>query len=560
MTEENNKQSPWKIGVVAALIALLWLPILADYLLVLQQRGSYRLWPLLAVVITVIFVIRWRRAPVATTFAPRWALWGTFLVAMMLMPLALLYFVPYVATMAWLAIMATGALYISSLRRVENLFGIWCLLILFLRPPYQMTLRIMTWMETLSVETVSKILDYQGTLHAVQGNVLALPSHDFRIDHICSSWVSLVSMIACAAVVGVIRNRRFSHAIMLLLSAVFATWLLNVVRIILVLNLQIRYGVDLLEPGYVNVYHMLSFLMGMILILSTDSLVVFIYSRARKDVMDSDMIRRMKSPMSRLWTGVSHFQLSRLLGCFASSKAFRMRPVSFYVIVLLLVAYITVEAVVYYHRESVVKMEFMYGEDELTKIGEEAFVLDRKGWEVTGYNTERREFDSIWGALSSTWRLKYNGITVVMSLDYPFHEWHDVKRCYYKVGWQLAGEKILRKLPAFKWPASETDMVLPNGDAGFILCSNSDHTGNPVMPKPVTHDTSMLFYRLSPTQMAPPFGTAYESDKRTLYQTQCMVSTPRPLDEATKEQIRLMYADFREQIRSAIAKRSLKSQ
>ncbi len=559
MTEENAKQSPWKAWVLAGLATLLWLPILADYLLVLQQRDSYRLWPLLVVVIAVIFVMRWRRAPVATTFAPRWALWGTFLVAMMLMPLALLYFVPYVATMAWLAIMATGALYISSLRRVENLFGIWCLLILFLRPPYQMTLRIMTWMETLSVETVSRILDYQGTLHAVQGNVLAIPSHDFRIDHICSSWVSLVSMIACAAVVSVVRNRRLSHAVMLLLSAVLATWLLNIVRIIIVLQLQIRYGVDLLEPGYVNVYHMLSFLMGMILILSTDSLVVFIYSRARKDVMDSDMIRRMKSPMSRLWTGVSHFQLSRLLACFASSKALRMRPVSFYVIILLLAAYITVEAVVYYHRGSVVKMEFMYGEDELTKIGEDAFVVDRKGWEVTGYNTERREFDSIWGALSSTWRLKYNGITVVMSLDYPFHEWHDVKRCYYKVGWQLAGEKILRKLPTFKWPASETDMVLPNGDAGFILCSNSDHTGNPVMPKPVTHDTSMLFYRLSPTQMAPPFGTAYESDKRTLYQTQCMVATPRPLDEATKEQIRLMYADFREQIRSAIAKRSLKN-
>ena len=100
-------------------------------------------------------------------------------------------------------------------------------------------------------------------------------------------------------------------------------------------------------------------------------------------------------------------------------------------------------------------------------------------------------------------------------------------------------------------------MVLPNGDAGFILCSNCDHTGTPVMPKPVTHDTSMLFYRLSPTQMAPPFGTAYESEKRTLYQTQCMVATPRPLDEATKEQIRLMYANFREQIRSAIAERNL---
>ncbi len=101
MTEENAKHSPWKTWVIAALVALLWLPILADYFSVLQQRDSYKLWPLLAAVIIVLFVVRWRRAPLASTYAPRWALWGSFLVAMMLMPLALLYFVPYVATMAW---------------------------------------------------------------------------------------------------------------------------------------------------------------------------------------------------------------------------------------------------------------------------------------------------------------------------------------------------------------------------------------------------------------------------------------------------------------------------
>ncbi|MGB2350487.1 MAG: hypothetical protein ACPH9O_02520, partial [Akkermansiaceae bacterium] len=80
--------------------------------------------------------------------------------------------------------------------------------------------------------------------------------------------------------------------------------------------------------------------------------------------------------------------------------------------------------------------------------------------------------------------------------------------------------------------------------------------GVPVMPKPAVHDHTMIIYRLHPSKMTPPFGTQYNKDKRTLYQTQCMVATPRPLDEATKEQIRLMYVDFREQIRSAIAEQS----
>ncbi|MGB2090672.1 MAG: exosortase U [Akkermansiaceae bacterium] len=535
---------------------VLWLPMLYNYFMVLQQRDSYKLWPLLAVVIAVIFVMRWRHAAIAATYAPRWALWGSAIMAMMLMLFALLYYVPYIAAMAWLAIMATGALYMSSRRRVENLFGIWCLLILFLRPPYQMTLRIMTWMENMSAETVSRILDYQGTLHVVQGNVMAMPSHDFRIDDICSGWISLVSMLACAAVLCVARNRRLFHTVMVLLMTVLSTWLLNIIRIIMVLRVKIHYGLDLLEEGYINIYHMLSFLIGMVLVLCTDSLVVFIYSRVKRDVIDADIIRRSRSLPSRIWKKVSGIELGYFLGYFRSTRPLRMATISFVFVLFGLFATIVLEGVVEYYRRAVIGMQFMYGDDDLIKLDEGAFILDRPGWEIVSYDTAKREYENNWGARSSTWRLKYNGLTVTVSLDYPFDDWHDVKRCYYNVGWQLAGEKIVRKLPVFKWPVSETDMILPNGDAGFILCSNSDHQGVPVMPKPAVHDHTMIIYRLHPSKMTPPFGTQYNKDKRTLYQTQCMVATPRPLDEATKEQIRLMYVDFREQIRSAIAEQS----
>ncbi len=558
MTSENNKQSQWKAWVVTALAALLWLPMLYVYFDILQQRDSYKLWPLLAFAVAVMFVLRWRRAPIANTYAPRWALWLSFVTAIFLMLFALLYYVPYAATMAWLAIMVTAALYVSSFRKVENLLGLLLLLLLLLRPPYQMTLRIMVWMENLSVTTASKMLDYGGTTHIVQGNVLSLPSYDFRIDHICSSWVSLVSMLACAAAVCVARNRRLSHCLVVLLMSIVSTWVLNILRIFIVLNVKIKYGLDLIESSYVGIYHLMSFMLGIFLVLCTDALVSFLYSRAKKDVVDSDMIRRAKSPFARIWTSVSNIELGRILGYFVSLRPVKIGRVSFVVIVVILTSFIGMEAVVKYYRQAVTKMEFMYDEEGLTKLGENSFVPDRDGWELTSYDTERRDASNVWGAFSSTWRLKYNGLTVTFSLDYPFHEWHDVKRCYYKVGWQLVDEKIVRKLPAFEWQASETDMLLPNGNAGFILCSNCDHLGSPVVPKPAKHDLSMLVYRLQRNQMTPPFGDAYDQDRRTLYQTQCMVANPLPLDEATKEQIRLMYVDFREQIRRAIASHSPK--
>ena len=97
------------------------------------------------------------------------------------------------------------------------------------------------------------------------------------------------------------------------------------------------------------------------------------------------------------------------------------------------------EAVVKYYRQAVTKMEFMHDEEGLTKLGENSFVPDRDGWELTSYDTERRDASNVWGAFSSTWRLKYNGLTVTFSLDYPFHEWHDVKALLLQGGLAACG-------------------------------------------------------------------------------------------------------------------------
>ena len=556
MPEESHKNSHWKAWVVAALAALLWLPLVVEYFTSVQTRPYYKLWPLLAIAIVVMFTVRWRRAPEVEGHPPRLVVWGLFAVAISLLLFALLYYVPYAATLGWIVMMAVVALYISSFKRVENLLGLWLLLLLFMRPPYQVEIRVMTWMESLSVAIASRLLDYGGTIHIVQGSVISLPKYDFRLEAICSGWVSVVSMLACAAVICVARNRHFFHSIMLLLVSLMAAWLLNIVRILMVVKVKISYGIDLLEGHYLNFYHLISFLLGLALVLCSDSLVVFLYSRAKKDVMDSDMIRRAKSPLSRFWTTASSFELTRVLRYFTSSRPLRLQFKSFLFISLILVSTMGLEAVVKYHRGKVKRLEVMHKEDKLVKIGEESVVIERKGWEVASFEAVKRDFKSIFGALSSTWRLKYNGLIVTMSLDYPFHQWHDVKVCYGYAGWKMQSEQIIRKLPTFKWQVSETNMVLPNGDAGYILCSLTDQLGNPALPKPTEHDHTMLLYRIHPSKMTPPFGVSYDKERNTFYQTQCMVSTPLPLDEATKEEVQLMYADFREQIRSAIAAKS----
>ncbi len=457
--------------------------------------------------------------------------------------------------------MAVGALHLSGYRNIKNLWGLWMLLFLLVRPPYQMTLRIMAWMENLSIKSASLIMDYGSVIHGVQGNVLSLPHHDFEIDAICSGWVSLVSTVATAAVICVVKNRPLLHTVMVLMLAVVSTWILNVLRIMAIVSINLFYQIDCTAAGAYSVFYQLSsFLAAFVFVLSADALTVFILSNVNREGVGPEIKEFRRGHLAKLWMSVSSFEASSIFARFSSATTGPLRVPLFSLLIFCLGGLMVIEAVALYYRPMITGKQVMFGEDQLTKIGKESVVFDRTGWEVIDYNEERRDFASVWGALSSTWRLKYNGITVIMSLDYPFDDWHDVKACYHNIGWAIKDEKIVSQLPLYAWGASETDMILPNGDAGFILCSHSDHIGNIVEPKPATHDHTMLLYRLRPSEMTAPFGGTMDKNTRTFYQTQCMVATPVPLDEAMKQEIRVMYAQFREQTRKAIGAKSKQNQ
>ena len=551
--KQRGHKKEWVIAVLAVLLCV---PLLENYHAMLKGKDYYGLWPVFLLVLGVLIFRRWKQAPRVDGGAPRWVVYLLLGLALCMLLFSYLYYTPWVTMLASIVMVGAGFAHLSRYRKIEGVLGLWLLTFLFLRPPYQTALRILAWMENLSTKTASLILDYGSVIHSVQGNVLALPNHDFQIDVICSGYISLVSSLATAGVIAVVRKRSFLQSVTLLVFAVISTWILNVLRILIVVSVEIWYGVDLLTGIYFPFYHVFSFLLVLVLLLSTDALAVFVWSGVEGEAAENATVQARKGWLARMWTRMCHFQVSAVLEKFTGAKRKEMSTVTFSILFVVMLVMLAVEALAVYYRPQIANRKFMYGEDHLSKIQKESVMFDRPGWVVVDFKEEKRDFESIWGALSSIWWLKYHGTTVTMSLDYPFDDWHDVKACYRNLGWKIREEKILDKQPTFKWQASQTYMILPNGDYGFILCSHCDHIGNTVQPKPTETGWKMALYRLQPERMTPPFGDSTDKDKRTFYQTQCMVATPAPLDEATKEEIRIMYAQFREQTRRAIARKS----
>jgi len=544
-------------------MVVIFSPLLVAHFEVLGSRAHYRPYPLLLLFIAVIFIIRYRKAPAATDLPPTYTARWMLVIALMLMPIAYLYFSSWPAAFAAVLVIGAAALDISSKKRVKNLFGIWCLFWLFVRPPDQIEGRYLRLLQDLSAKTGSMMLDFIGVPNNLQGDILALLEHDIKLGPLCNGPISPVSMVVITAVLMVLRNRRIFHVITMLLASIFMAWLLNALRVFAVGALYANFGWDLMTGVPYGVMIAVSFIVSLLMVATLDSLMSFLLQRIITEGYKLHVkMSRITQMLVRLWDAVMTFSLSKWLATFRVHEHKHLSPwlrrSLLGVVSVFLLGLMAFEGVILYYRQGDYASKQMQEKRDLAWVGSEDVVFIRPGWKVLDYYEETRPFDSLWGSFSHIWRLRYNDVMVVMALDYPFNKWHDVKRCYTIQGWEIQDENIIHDSKSFRWGVSQTNLVLPTGDHGFILCSHCDHLGETVEPKPTTHDFSMVKHYLKPARWSAPFGVAENKNKNTFYQTQAMVTSYYELNEETKEEIRQMYADFREQCRRKIEKHARK--
>lgn len=548
--------------ILSIVILVLLGPLVVFHFTILGSRTHYQIYPLIFLAIAWIFASRWIQAEAAEDlprpFAEKLLLAGCLVV----IPVALLYYSSWPAMFALVLAVGAVAIHLSAFRKVENLFGIWCLFLLFVRPPDQIEGRILRFMEGLSAKTASLVLDFLSIPHVIQGDIFAMFGEDIDLSDLCTGHVSLVSTVAITALVLVLRNRNLLHSLILLLSAVAVTWALNTIKIVLVSFALMRFDFDLTQGLGHGIMVVVSILLSLVMVFACDMFLrVCLATVSDTYALMGMRMSKMARKLAAGWDWLVSFEISGILAKWRThetrKKSKTWSLVLGSVVTVYLVGLLAMEATILYHRQGDYQVKKMHSQKELTVIGRNDIAFIRPGWKVMGYEEEERDHSNVWGAFSNIWRLKYNDVTCIMALDYPFDKWHDVKRCYTIQGWKVFDENIIRDSRDFRWGVSQTDMNLPTGDFGFILCSHCNHLGGTVQPKPTTHDFSMVTHYLHPKQWSAPFGISVDKNKNTFYQTQAMVTTSFELDEETKQEIRLMYADFREQCRQKIQQHAM---
>ena len=555
-SRENAKKG-WGYPLLCLVLLALLIPVLVSNLEILWSRSDlYKWFPLLILMVAAMLLQSWKNGEPAEMKPKPWALSLGLVLAMALTVVAYLYFSGWLAMAIAIAVLGLLLADLSGRRKMPRVLAIWGLLFLVVRAPNQLERRFLSIFQSFSTKGASPAIDYAGHYHVFQGKVLVIDGYEINIAAICNGYFSVIGLVAVAAVYAVLKKRSLIQGILLMAFALAAATFVNIVRIALVGIIYAEHGWNLMESNWLYVMLAGSYALGLLLLMSMDAFCVFLFAP-----VGNEKPNKYGKSLARLWDQAIEAGPIWLLSIFRRSGERangRIRAWGLCFLALGIVALGCFGAPVLYYRYGFgeYKTYFMHQKEDLAVVEATQVRFDRDHWKVISVETEEREFSSIWGAYSTIWRLRYHDTMVIMALDYPFDKWHDVKICYGNLGWQADKERLLELKRYTDWGASETEMTLPTGDFGFILCSHCDHEGGVVQPQPTSHQFDMVLYYLHPKQWSAPYGLSVDRNKNTFYQTQSMVTSPFPLDEPTKQEIRLMYEEFREQTRRLIQQKT----
>ncbi|MFC5050659.1 exosortase U [Rubritalea spongiae] len=550
-------------GVVWVVVALLvtLVPLLMGYARFLWELEYYRWFPVATVVAVVSFVVSYLRSDVReerVRVKPD-VVHATVFVALGVTAIGYLYEESRLAVLVMLMALLLLVLDCAGRRRMTKPFAIFLLLFTLVSIPSQFEILIRGYFEAWAGKLAGYGIDLLGQHNLVQGSVLIMGDYEINVREIIGGWNSYNLWVVIALFWSVWKWRSNLFTVLFCLVAVPVGLSLDVFKIVWIGAVYYFFGKDWSGQGEMLILELVSIVLGLGVMASCYAFVDLLLSTI-------DDAKKSKKVLVKAWDTVVSFKLSQ---CFrrwrilyndadAVRRPHRVRKA---VLGAMWVGLVCFASVIVYYRYVVVaeRVVKMHSEEDLVRVPSDKVVFDRPGWEVVSVDYEEREFDSIWGAFSTVWRTKYHDTQVIFALDYPFESWHDVRVCYSNLGWQVEEAHLVQPDPSVAWGSSETDMILPTGDYGFIQCSHTNQLGEMVQAKPSeSFSLEFLLFKLGPTRWAAPFGQSLEKDKNTFYQTQMMVTTAFPLDEPTKQELRAMYAEFREQTRQLIKEEGMK--
>ena len=407
---------------VAAVLA--HLPIGYEYCERMWSVGHYQFFPLLMV--SAGWMIFARLAE-SQPQKPKSKLSYWLLTAdLILLTLAALMFSPFF----WiLSLVLLTVIYIFDRwgwRGVRYTLPAWLLLFFVVPLPSNLDLKLVNELQFLSSQLASYILDAFGQIHFREGVILITEKKQFFTEEACSGIRSLFSSVSAMTIFGVMMHYSWQRHLFNLIQTVLWVVIGNAVRIALVVYLADNVDESFAVGTTHELLGLANFLFVFLFALSTDR-GVNAWHAATPDVTAAALASDVEEPVidGAIVPGVDALQhvINR-------PAVWQWSLVVGFVLVGLFSARLT------YAKSTIDK--FRFDETALSESYETDLPKRIQGWDLLSFDHQERDDTRLLAPESYVWTfVKDNNRRVIVSMDGPYFDFHNLNDCYEGFGWEV---------------------------------------------------------------------------------------------------------------------------
>ncbi|MEL6109682.1 MAG: exosortase U [Planctomycetota bacterium] len=558
-------QRPSKISAlqrddwISIIILLLQLPFVFKHLTNLWQfRPHYEFFPVALVIVVWLFVDRWPKQ--AAQPSSQADLLATCLLgaSIVIMAVGVIFVSPWLAVVAFLISLAAVIVRMTG-SSARELFAPWLLCWMIVPPPFGVDFHFMRGMQTTTAQFVSKILDWSEVNHVLAGSVFQLDSGQLFVAEACSGFHGQLLLVSVALLMAVYWRRSVQSTVWLVGAAAFWSLIANIARVSIIVLLSDRYGYDLTH-GWIHTMLGISLMaVGFVLLLSTDQLVCGLAALwdhpdfPKRSVTRTD--DQTEVPLERLvWDKVlgssndhgavvtrKRLSVDGTYG-FADLIGRRIRPLTTFAMLIAILG--SLQVIVLASGETTMRLR-----TPMMSLRREVLPERHGPWLLKEYETEQRERGSDQGAFSEVWKYVSQSATAQVSVDYPFHGWHDLSTCYSSRGWTPLSTKTIEGSDSER-KMVQVEMLGTGGQSGLLLFSLFDSQG-----ETMTCETEYWTSRICQSPLVTHLnGSSGRMVSDTTTQVQLFAVSDAPLEEHERDQLVDLFDAARQNLRQAILK------
>lgn len=414
--------------LILCVLAIVHVPLLWLLSVRLAQSDAYSFFPLVLVGGAYLAYRRWPGRTELSEPHGGWlaSLWvvalGTCFIAVTLQS-------PWIAGVSALLCTWAGLYSYGGRGLTGRLWQPWAFLWIALPLPLRFDETLTTFLQFRATEWASGVLDWIGIHHLVSGVVIHLPSETYMIEEACSGIHSLVAVVACTLFYAIETHRGVFRTLSLVAVSIFWVIVANAARVTAVIVLDDKMGWPVTDGLGHTALGILVFIGSLVLIASTDRLVLFAFpSRSQKHGTSSAKPRtalkaNVPAETSEAMPPNSIVQKPRIQPRFLASTTAMAAVVTVIAVIQLgaSLGYATAESGLSGHFSDHLRLLAM----PETLPG---------GWRLSNSRDDAKRD----GQISRKWIYQKDGLSATVCLDGPFTYWHDMTRCMEGQGWYVA--------------------------------------------------------------------------------------------------------------------------